>query len=161
MDSECTATGKARACDRFLFAGTAVRHADESRKRPSAIGWGQGVQAGGKRVDVDGRGGADLLGAVLVEQDDEEVAGLDVEAAAGVGLVGGGADGEILKAEVLFAVLEAVETGTKTVLRAESSKLWRWMSSSCRLKSGLLASGAKTSSMRELVWSWRARMQRS
>ena len=99
-------------------------------------------------------GGANLQGAVLVEQDDEEVAGLDVEPAARFGLLAGVPTGRFSKLNFSSPYLEAVETGTKTVLRMESSKLWRWISSSCRLKSGLLASGAKTMSMRALFWSW-------
>jgi hypothetical protein len=59
---------------------------------------GHGVDGGGEFVEGEGFGGAEFFAAVLAEEDDGEVGGGDVEAAAGgegvlVGEGGGGRGG--------------------------------------------------------------------
>src|SRR5579863_740721 len=62
---------------------------------------GRSVEAGDDLVDVDRAGGAKLLGAILVEQDDQEIAGLDMEAVAHVGHFAGGDERQVLEGTLL------------------------------------------------------------
>ena len=59
------------------------------------------VQACHELVDVQRDRGTKGFRAVLVEQDDKEVAGRNMEAAARVGLIDGGAEGQVFEAEPL------------------------------------------------------------
>src|SRR6202789_2022356 len=61
---------------------------------------GQRVELGSQLVDVHRISGTDLFDAVLVEQDDEEVAGLNMEAAARICLVAGRGKRQVLAAEM-------------------------------------------------------------
>ena len=62
----------------------------------------QGIETRRQFMDVYRGGGANLLGSVLIDKNNEEIAGLDVEAGARVGLVSGGCKRQVLAAERLF-----------------------------------------------------------